>query len=35
MKDIIRNDDDFTIYSGVKTVVERLGNIEDIGIYYN
>ena len=35
MKDIIRNDDDFTIYSGVKAVIERLGSIEDIGIYYN
>ncbi|RIA94527.1 vacuolar sorting protein 39 domain 2-domain-containing protein [Glomus cerebriforme] len=30
MKDIIRNDDDFTVYSGVKTVVKQLGSIEDI-----
>ncbi|GBB97017.1 hypothetical protein RclHR1_00290015 [Rhizophagus clarus] len=30
MRDIIRNDDNFTVYSGVKEVVERLGSIEDI-----
>ena len=33
MKDIIRNDDNFTVYSGVKAVVERLGSIEEIGMH--
>jgi hypothetical protein len=35
MKDITRNDENFTTYSGVKTVIEHLGSIENIGIYYN
>jgi hypothetical protein len=32
MKDIIRNDANFTVYSGVKAVVERLCSIENIGM---
>ena len=35
MKDIIRDDENFTTYSGVKTVIEHLGSIENIGICYN
>ncbi|CAG8462104.1 4245_t:CDS:10 [Rhizophagus irregularis] len=30
MKDIIRNDDNFTVYSGVKAVIERLISIDNI-----
>lgn len=39
MKDIIRNDDNFTVYSGVKAVIERLISIDNIGmrasVYFN